>query len=87
MKGGGQRRLLCPKPNGHKDRDEDLLLFREIHKREKERIASLLQPVSDEFEPNSGRHNHSGFSIWYLCLPSFCLTPPESLNYRKLSPL
>lgn len=56
MKGGGQRRLLCPKPNGHKDRDEDLLLFREIHKREKERIASLLQPVSDEFEPNSGNY-------------------------------
>ncbi|GMI77418.1 hypothetical protein HRI_001411100 [Hibiscus trionum] len=36
------------------ERDEDLLLFRELHKREKDRIATLLQPVSDEFEPASG---------------------------------
>ncbi|CAB4316146.1 unnamed protein product [Prunus armeniaca] len=37
----------------NKDRDhEDLILFRELHKRQKERnILSLLQPVSDEFEP------------------------------------
>ncbi|XP_040372755.1 uncharacterized protein LOC112193248 [Rosa chinensis] len=32
---------------------EDLILFRELHKREKERnIVTLLQPVSEEFEPN-----------------------------------
>ncbi|VVA13164.1 PREDICTED: mucin-5AC [Prunus dulcis] len=37
----------------NKDRDhEDLILFQELHKRQKERnILSLLQPVSDEFEP------------------------------------
>ncbi|KAG8641518.1 hypothetical protein MANES_12G000800v8 [Manihot esculenta] len=40
--------------NGRKDRDEDLLLFKELHKREKDRLVSLLQPVSDEFEPSSG---------------------------------
>ncbi|KAL6279019.1 hypothetical protein ACE6H2_022620 [Prunus campanulata] len=36
----------------NKDRDhEDLILFQELHKRQKERnILSLLQPVSDEFE-------------------------------------
>ncbi|XVF63396.1 hypothetical protein PTKIN_Ptkin09bG0084200 [Pterospermum kingtungense] len=42
--------------NGRKladhQRDEDLLLFRELLKREKDRIATLLQPVSEEFEPN-----------------------------------
>ncbi|XP_020537056.1 uncharacterized protein LOC105639486 isoform X2 [Jatropha curcas] len=42
--------------NGRKDRDEDLLLFRELHKREKDSVASLLQPVSDEFEPNGGNY-------------------------------
>lgn len=43
--------------NGRKlERDEDLLLFRELHKRDKDRIASLLQPVSAEFEPNGGTH-------------------------------
>ncbi|GMI77419.1 hypothetical protein HRI_001411200 [Hibiscus trionum] len=36
------------------ERDEDLLLFRELHKRETDRIATLLQPVSDEFEPAPG---------------------------------
>ncbi|KAK1400459.1 Collagen alpha-1(XX) chain like [Heracleum sosnowskyi] len=35
--------------NRLKERDEDLLLFRELHK--KDRVVSLLQPVSDEFEP------------------------------------
>lgn len=35
--------------DGRKDRDEDLLLFRELHRRTN---ISLLQPVSDEFEPN-----------------------------------
>ncbi|KAJ9176053.1 hypothetical protein P3X46_011403 [Hevea brasiliensis] len=43
--------------NGRKDRDEDLLLFKELHKREKDRLASLLQPVSDEFEPSSGNYS------------------------------
>ncbi|EEF47319.1 uncharacterized protein LOC8263443 [Ricinus communis] len=47
---------------GRKDRDEDLLLFKELHKREKDRFASLLQPVSDEFEPHDGNYriNASG---------------------------
>ncbi|KAK1400565.1 hypothetical protein POM88_000170 [Heracleum sosnowskyi] len=35
--------------NRLKERDEDLLLFRELHK--KDRVVNLLQPVSDEFEP------------------------------------
>lgn len=52
-RGGDARksRMLRPTPNGgSKDRDEDLLLFREMQKRDKDRVVSLLQPVSDEFE-------------------------------------
>lgn len=50
--GGGRRKIGGPPPaNRSKERDEDLILFREMHKREKDRIVSLLQPVSDEFEP------------------------------------
>ncbi|KAJ4824763.1 hypothetical protein Tsubulata_024395 [Turnera subulata] len=55
MKGGGRRFPGMPL-NGRKDRDEDLLLFKELHKREKDRQASLLQPVSDEFESNNGNY-------------------------------
>ncbi|KAA8538838.1 hypothetical protein F0562_025530 [Nyssa sinensis] len=50
--GGHMRRMLGPPPNRRKDRDEDLLLFREMHKREKDRVINLLQPVSEEFEAN-----------------------------------
>ncbi|KAL8048841.1 hypothetical protein ABFX02_07G093300 [Erythranthe guttata] len=35
-----------------KDKDEELSFFRNIQKREKEQVASLLQPVSEEFEAN-----------------------------------
>ncbi|XP_059627199.1 uncharacterized protein LOC132269989 [Cornus florida] len=52
MSGGGGGRRKIPTSNGRKDRDEDLLLFREMHKREKDRVVSLLQPVSDDFESN-----------------------------------
>lgn len=52
MNGGGRRKMSAPLPNSSKDRDEDLVLFREMHKRDKDRVVSLLQPVSDEFEPN-----------------------------------
>lgn len=43
------------------DRDEDLVLFKELesHRREKERVMnhlSLLQPVSDDFEPTGNLH-------------------------------
>ena len=50
------------KPKAHgakarKERDEDLLLFREMFKREKERnVASLLDPVSSEFESSQGEY-------------------------------
>ncbi|XP_062148954.1 uncharacterized protein LOC133857674 [Alnus glutinosa] len=43
------RRILGIPINGRKDKDEELLLFKELHNRE-ERILSLLQPVSEEFE-------------------------------------
>ncbi|KAB2604000.1 hypothetical protein D8674_040963 [Pyrus ussuriensis x Pyrus communis] len=56
---GGSRRRVPGMPlinGGRKDdryHDQDLILFQELQKREKERsIVSLLQPVSDEFEPN-----------------------------------
>ncbi|XVE60703.1 hypothetical protein DITRI_Ditri05aG0149300 [Diplodiscus trichospermus] len=44
-------------------RDEDLILFRELHTREKDRIATLLQPVSDEFEPNGYGGNYALYRI------------------------
>ncbi|XP_050383155.1 uncharacterized protein LOC126799935 [Argentina anserina] len=41
--------------------DQDLILFQELHKREKDRnIVTLLQPVSEEFEPNG---NHQLYRI------------------------
>ncbi|KAI4374021.1 hypothetical protein MLD38_012069 [Melastoma candidum] len=40
------------KTGSNKDKDDDLLLFRELRRRAKDRPVSLLQPVSDEFEPN-----------------------------------
>ncbi|KAJ0969356.1 hypothetical protein J5N97_022233 [Dioscorea zingiberensis] len=43
-------------PSARRDRDEDLILFKEMFKHEKERNVSLLQPVSDEFEPNQGNY-------------------------------
>lgn len=53
------RRIPSIPPNGRKEKDEELLLFRELHNRDKERIVSLLQPVSEDFEPHataSGNH-------------------------------
>ncbi|CAK9182098.1 unnamed protein product [Ilex paraguariensis] len=50
--GGGGRRISRPPSKDLREREEDLLLFREMQKREKEPIISLLQPVSDEFEAN-----------------------------------
>ncbi|KAI3728141.1 hypothetical protein L6452_16771 [Arctium lappa] len=49
---GGRRKMSAPLSNRSKDRDEDLSLFREMHKRDKDRVVSLLQPVSDDFESN-----------------------------------
>ncbi|CAL5363042.1 unnamed protein product [Camellia sinensis] len=52
----GRKKIFGTLPNnGRKDRrdeEEVLLLFREMHKQEKDRTVSLLQPVSDEFEAN-----------------------------------
>ncbi|KAL9686594.1 hypothetical protein QQ045_030986 [Rhodiola kirilowii] len=63
--GRNSRRIFGP-PQGRSARDEDLVLFRELHKREKDRIASLLLPVSDEFEltgANYYTHNPALFRI------------------------
>ncbi|KAL1544874.1 inositol-1,3,4-trisphosphate 5/6-kinase [Salvia divinorum] len=38
--------------NCFKDRDEELSFFRDLKKREKDQYASLLHPISDEFEAN-----------------------------------
>ncbi|CAI0389554.1 unnamed protein product [Linum tenue] len=52
--GGGQR----------KDRDnDDLILFKELNRREKDQAASLLQPISDEFEVNAAGTHHSFYRI------------------------
>ncbi|KAK0579253.1 hypothetical protein LWI29_023425 [Acer saccharum] len=37
--------------------DQDLVLFRDLHRREKDRMSNLLQPVSDDFEPNPAAGN------------------------------
>uniref|UniRef100_A0A7N0TZE1 Uncharacterized protein n=1 Tax=Kalanchoe fedtschenkoi TaxID=63787 RepID=A0A7N0TZE1_KALFE len=58
------RRAFGP-PQGPNPRDEDLVLFRELQKRQKDRIASLLSPVSDEFEPiiTAGANNHAALFL------------------------
>lgn len=53
----GRPRVPGVPASGRRDRDEDLLLFKEMFKRERERTVSLLQPVSDEFEPSQGEVN------------------------------
>lgn len=54
MKRSGNRRI----PNAYaenKDHDDDLILFRDMQKRDKERNVSLLQPIpTDDVESNSG---------------------------------
>lgn len=50
---GGHRRIFRPPVDAQKDRDDDLLLFHEMRRREKERSVNLLL-VSDELESNSG---------------------------------
>lgn len=59
MNGGVERRRMSARLlNRSKDKDEDLLLFQEMYKRDKNRVVSLLQPVSDEFEPNGECYLH-----------------------------
>ncbi|KAJ0972218.1 hypothetical protein J5N97_020177 [Dioscorea zingiberensis] len=53
----GRQRVPGVPVSSRRDRDEDLLLFKEMFKRERERTVSLLQPVSDEFEPTQGNHH------------------------------
>ncbi|PIA37559.1 hypothetical protein AQUCO_03000258v1 [Aquilegia coerulea] len=58
-KGGNQRPGQRQNVNAeNKDQDEDsLLLFRDMQKRDKERIISLLQPIqTDDMESNSGNY-------------------------------
>lgn len=54
---GSRRRIIAPSGTGsQKDREDDLVLFREMVRREKERNFSLLQPVvSEEFDHNNGK--------------------------------
>ncbi|XP_022848772.1 uncharacterized protein LOC111371092 [Olea europaea var. sylvestris] len=54
-RGEGMHRKIS---NSVKDRDEELSFFRDIQKREKDEIASLLQPVSNEFEVNGNYGLH-----------------------------
>ncbi|KAG9446868.1 hypothetical protein H6P81_012996 [Aristolochia fimbriata] len=64
--GGGRRKTTVGPPTSkptRKDRDEDLLLFHEMLRRERERTLSLLQPViSDEFDANPGG-NYSMYKL------------------------
>lgn len=48
----GSRRASKHGVKDRTEKDEELVLFRELHMRDKQRIVTLLQPVSDEFEPN-----------------------------------
>ncbi|PIN00882.1 hypothetical protein CDL12_26618 [Handroanthus impetiginosus] len=47
MNGRQPRRIS----NCFKDKEEELSFFRDLQKREKDQVGSLLQPVSEEFEP------------------------------------
>ncbi|KAK1314506.1 hypothetical protein QJS10_CPA06g01505 [Acorus calamus] len=53
MNGGGRRRIFGPPTTARKDWDDDLILFHEMRKCEKERNTSLLQPVFDDFDPSN----------------------------------
>ncbi|XP_077211597.1 uncharacterized protein LOC143846884 [Tasmannia lanceolata] len=53
---GSRWKSSGPPTNPRKERDEDLHLFHELRRREKERTVNLLQPVSDEFDPNPGNY-------------------------------
>ncbi|KAL3520413.1 hypothetical protein ACH5RR_018562 [Cinchona calisaya] len=58
---GMRKKIPSPRPNCIKDKDEDLLLFREMQKREKDQVVSLLTPISEEFEAN-GNYGLSGMT-------------------------
>lgn len=64
----GSRRASKHGVKDRAEKDEDLVLFRELHMRDKQRIVTLLQPVSDEFEPN-------GMSVYNLPLIYRCFVP------------
>jgi hypothetical protein len=76
------RRILGIPRNGRKDKDEELVLFRELLHNREERILNLLQPVSEEFEPHaaaSGMYPSIDRLIFFIlidllvCLLSFNL--------------
>ncbi|XP_058094384.1 uncharacterized protein LOC131240276 [Magnolia sinica] len=60
---GDRRKISMPPVDVRKDRDDDLLLFFEMRRCEKDRTINLLQPVSEEFEPNSGNGNYPLYRI------------------------
>ncbi|KAL7106087.1 hypothetical protein ACP275_07G089200 [Erythranthe tilingii] len=82
-----------------KDKDEELSFFRNIQKREKEQVASLLQPVSEEFEANgnyglyrmeSGERKGAGFDSgkndynWLKTPPATPLFPSLEMETNGL---
>lgn len=82
-----------PLINGRKETDhhhQDLILFQELHKREKERnIVSLLQPLSDEFEPNGTDVISIIFLLYYSIYTyrscaCFSRLPPSSITLISL---
>ncbi|KAK1266204.1 hypothetical protein QJS04_geneDACA015585 [Acorus gramineus] len=66
MNGGGRRRIFGPPTTARKDRDEDLILFREMRKREKERNTSLLHPVSDDFDPSNAGFAGGNYTLYKM---------------------
>lgn len=65
---GGRKVSGMPLVDRKERDDEDLMLFRELDKRERDRIASLLQPVSEEFEPNAAAGTLHIYTYAFVCM-------------------
>ncbi|KAF5482302.1 hypothetical protein F2P56_002884 [Juglans regia] len=69
--GGHGRRILGIPIYGRKEKDhEELVLFKELHKRDKERILNLLQPVSEDFESHAALSAGSTGTYPFYRIPS-----------------
>ncbi|XP_041003499.1 uncharacterized protein LOC121248942 isoform X2 [Juglans microcarpa x Juglans regia] len=68
---GVHSRILGIPIYGRKEKDhEELVLFKELHKRDKERILNLLQPVSEDFESHAALSAGSTGTYPFYRIPS-----------------
>lgn len=68
------------------NRDEDLLLFRDMYKREKNELASfLLLPVSNELEANGMNFKLFNYFLFFINFRCFFLVVHDGEFFRSLS--